>query len=215
MSAMSQATRLNRKRIALNDIYSGSLTVPGGYRVRNLLILVGIGILSASAWTVSAQDGTSWYGSKHPRPGHGGLEYHMRHGGGHFATAGQLGMEFPTPPGLYPWEAEPGPAPVIPAGGLVVGGSEHKITGHLVGANIHSLPHVAVQVEGVLAVTPQPPAFSDGESDQAGAATAQLSPPTASPAQLRPPGGTGPGRPVSGWSSPGLPGPGRPGSPQW
>jgi len=182
--------------------------------MRNLLILGGIGFLSTAAWTARADDGAQWYGSKHPRPGHGGLEYHMRHGGGHFATAGQLGMYFPTPPELYPWESEPGPAPGMPTGGLVVGGSEHRIAGHLVGPAIHALTHLTVQVEHGEAVTSQPTVPSTAGSDQGGVATAQPSPPTASPLQSRPPGAGGPGRPVSGWSSPGLPGPGRPASPR-
>jgi len=182
--------------------------------MRNLLILGGIGILSTAAWTVTADDGASWYGPKHVRPGHGGLEYHMRHGGGHFAIAGQLGMFFPTPPGLFPWESEPGPAPGMPTGGLVGGRPEHMIAGHLVGPAIHPHTHVTVLVERGEAVIPQPIAPSAAESDQAGAATAQPNP-TASPLLPRPPGTAGPGRPVSGWSSPGLPGPGRRPSPRW
>ena len=181
--------------------------------MRGLLILGGIGVFSTAAWTATADDGASWYGSKHPRPGHGGLEYHMRHGGGHFAIAGQLGMFFPTPPELFTWESEPGPAPGMPTGGLVVGGPEHRIAGHLVGPAIHPLTHVTVLVERGEAVIPQPTAPSAAESDQAGAATAQPNP-TASPSSPRPPGAVGPGRPVSGWSSLGLPGPGRPPSPR-
>jgi len=184
--------------------------------MRNLLILGGIGILGMAAWTVTADDGASWYGSKHARPGHGGLEYHMRHGGGHFATAGQLGMFFPTPPELFTWESEPGPAPGMPTGGLVGGRPEHMIAGHLVGPAIHPHTHVTVLVERGEAVIPQPTAPSATESDQAGAATATTQPnPTASPLPPRPPGAAGPGRPVSGWSSPGLPGPGRRPSPRW
>ncbi len=182
--------------------------------MRGLLILSGVGIISMAVWTATADDGAPWYGAKHPRPGHGGLEYHMRHGGGHFATAGQLGMDFPTPPEFYPWESEPGPAPGMPTGGLVVGGPEHRIAGHLVGPTIHPLTHFTVQVEGGQTVTPQPTVPSAGQAGQAGAATAQPDP-TASPLQSRPPGTAGPGRPVSGWSSPGLPGPGRPASPRW
>jgi len=182
--------------------------------MRGLLILNGIGFLS-TVWTVSADDGSSAYRSKHARPGHGGLEYHMRHGGGHFAIGGQLGMYFPTPPELYTWESEPGPAPGMPTGGLVVGGPEHRIAGHLVGPATHAPTHLIVQVEGRMAVTPQPTIPSATDTDQAGTATAQPSPPTASPWQSRPPGASGPGRPVSGWSSPGLPGPGRPASPRW
>ena len=162
--------------------------------MRNLLILGGIGMLSTAAWTVIADDGASGYGSKHARPGHGGLEYHMRHGGGHFATAGQLGMFFPTPPELFPWESEPGPAPGMPTGGLVAGRSEHMIAGHPVGPAIHPLTHVTVQVERGEAVIPQPTAPSTAESDQAGAATAMAQPnPTASPLQPRPPGAGGDG----------------------
>jgi len=187
--------------------------------MRTLLILGGIGFLSTAAWTATADDGASWYGSKHPRPGHGGLEYHMRHGGGHFATAGQLGMYFPTPPELFTWESEPGPAPGMPTGGLVAGRPEHMIAGHPVGSAIHPLVHVTVPVERGEAVIPQPTAPSTAESDQAGAATATATTqpppnPTASPSSPRPPGAAGPGRPVSGWSGPGLPGPGRPPSPR-
>ena len=181
--------------------------------MRNLLILGGIGILSTAAWTVIADDGASGYGKMHARPGHSGLEYHMRHGGGHFAIAGQLGMFFPTPPELFTWESEPGPAPGMPTGGLVVGGPEHRIAGHLVGPAIHPLTHVTVLVERGEAVIPQHLAPGAGESDEVGAATAQPDP-TGSPLPARPPGAAGPGRPVSGWSSPRLPGPGRPPSPR-
>jgi len=182
--------------------------------MRNLLILGGIGILSTAAWTVIADNGASGYGKMHAHPGHGGLEYHMRHGGGHFAIAGQLGMFFPTPPELFTWESEPGPASGMPTGGLVVGGPEHRIAGHLVGPAIHPLTHVTVLVERGEAVIPQPTAPGAGESAAVGAATAQPDP-TARPLPARPPGAAGPGRPVSGWSSPGLPGPGRPTSPRW
>jgi len=182
--------------------------------MRDMLILGGIGILSAAAWTVTAGEGASGQRSAHGAPGHGGLEYHMRHGGGHFATAGQMGMYFPTPPELFTWESEPGLAPGMPTGGLVGGRPEHMIAGHPVGPAIHPLTHVTVLVERGEAVIPQPTAPSAAESDQAGAATAQPNP-TASPLPPPPPGAAGPGQPVSGWSSPGLPGPGRPASPRW
>ena len=108
------------------------------------------------------------------------------------------------------------PEPGMPeGGGLGVGGPEHMIAGHPVGPAIHPLTHVAVRVERGEAVIPQPTAPGAAESDQAGAATAQPNPPTASPLPPRPPGAAGPGRPVSGWSGPGLPGPGRPASPRW
>ncbi len=182
--------------------------------MRRLLILGGIAILSTAAWKVTADDGASSYGKVHVRPGHGGLEYHMRHGGGHFAISGQLGMYFPTPLELFPWESEPGPAPGIPTGGLVVGGPERVVAGHLMGPASHPHTHVTVQIERGEAVIAQPTAPSAAESDQTVAATAQPYP-TASPLQTRPPGAAGPGRPVSGLSSPGMPGPGRPASPPW
>ena len=123
-----------------------------------LLILGGIAIPSTAAWKVTADDGASSYGKVHVRPGHGGLEYHMRHGGGHFAISGQLGMYFPTPLELFPWESEPGPAPGIPTGGLVVGGPERVVAGHLMGPASHPHTHVTVQIERGEAVIPKPTA---------------------------------------------------------
>ncbi len=75
--------RVVRRIVDASPLILLGKAVPGGYRMRGLLILGGIGILSAAACTVIADDGASGYGSKHARPGHGGLEYHMRHGGGH------------------------------------------------------------------------------------------------------------------------------------
>jgi hypothetical protein len=186
--------------------------------MRGLLILGGIGILSAAAWSVTAGEGASGQRSAHGASGHGGLEGHVRHGGGH---AGHTGMFWPTqqearPRLLFAGESEPRIAALgMPTGGLMVGGAEHVIEGHLVGPAIHPHAHVVVRVEWEEAVIPQPPAPIAVESDQAGAATAQPNPLTASPLQPRPPGAAGPGRPVSGWSSPGLPGPGRPASSRW
>ena len=185
----------------------------------DLLILGGVGILSTAAWTVTtvtADDGASWHGSKHARPGHGGLEYHMRHGGGHFATAGQLGMFFPTPPEPVTWESEPGPAPGIPTGGLVVSRPEHMIAGHLVGPShppAHTRHGAGRAVGGCDSAADSSQCRRigpGGRGDGDDAAESHRQPIVAAS-----PGAAGPGRPVSGRSSPGLPGPGRPASPRW
>jgi hypothetical protein len=186
--------------------------------MRNMLILCAIGILSAAAWTVTAGEGASGHGSMHGSPGHGGYGGQMRHGGGH---AEHMGIFFPSEPAHTFMEhvaGEPVPGPAylgMPMGGLVVGGPEHMIAGHLVGPAIHPLAHVAARGERGEDVIPQPTAPGDAQSDQAGAATAQPNPPTANPLPPRPPGAVGPGRPVFGWSSPGRPGPGRPPSQRW
>jgi hypothetical protein len=179
--------------------------------MRDALIVCGIGILSAAAWTVTAGEGASGHGSMHGSPGHGGGAGHMRLGG----HCEHMGIFFPTEAVHQITElvaGEPGPAPAylgMPTGGLVVGGPEHMIAGHLVGPSAHPLAHVAARVEPGEVVISQPSSGGDTQSDQAGAATAQPNPPTANPLPPRPPGASGPGRPVSGWSSPGLPGPGR------
>jgi hypothetical protein len=186
--------------------------------MRDLLILCRIGILSAAAWTVTAGEAASGHGSMHGSPGHGGPGGHMRHGDGH---AEHMGIFFPSEPAhqfmsLVAGELGPGPAYLgMPMGGVVAGGPEHMIAGHLVGLAIHPLAHVAARVEPGEAVIPQPTAPGDAQSDQAGAATAQPNPPAANPLPPRLPGAFGPGRRVSGRSSPGLPGPGRPPSPRW
>jgi len=187
--------------------------------MRDLLILGGIGFLSTVAWIVTADAGDSGQGSMHGSSAHGGSHStfagHMRHGGGYAGGHVFFSTQPETRSTLFAGEPEPGPAaPGMPMGGLVVGGPEHMIAGHLVGPAIHPLAHVAERVERGEAVIPQPTAPSAAESDQAGAATVQPNP-TASPLPPRPPGAAGPGRPVSGWSSPGLPGPGRPASPRW
>jgi hypothetical protein len=185
--------------------------------MRNLLLLVIVGILSIGVWTATAGEGASGHGSMHGPPGHHGLPGRMPHGGGH---AGDMGIFFPSVPAQQFMESiagEPGPAPAhlaLPTGGLVVGGSEHMIAGHMVGPAIHPHTHPAVRAEAGMAVSSQVTASSDDESDQAAMTTAQPNPPIASPLPPRPPGAGGPGRRVSGWSSPGLPGPGRPPSPR-
>jgi len=181
--------------------------------MRNLLILCGIGMLSAAAWTVAADAGHG------PRPPVvGGLVGHMRHGEGH---AEQMGIFFPSNPAHQFMEqlaGEPGPGPAyvgVPTGGLVVGGPEHMIAGHLAGPAIHPIAHVAATAEREEDVIAQSAVPSAAQSDEGGAATAQPNPPTASRLPPRPPGAAGPGRWVSGWSGPGLPGPGRPPGPGW
>ena len=179
--------------------------------MRELLMVCGIGILSAAAWTVTAGEGASGHGSMHGSLGRTGFAGHMRPGG----HCEHMGIFFPSAAVhqfIEDVAGEPGPGPAhvgIPAGGLVVGGSEHMVAAHLEGPTVHPLAHVVARVEPGEAVISQPSSAGDSQRDQAGAATAQPNPPTANPLPPRPPGASGPGRPVSGWSSPGLPGPGR------
>jgi hypothetical protein len=179
--------------------------------MRDLLILAGIGILSAAAWSATADAGASGHGSAHgPAPhGHGGLVGHMRHGGGH---AEHRGIPLTTPFLLGEVEASLA-APQILMGGVVVGGPEHMVAGHVEVPAIHPHAHAPLRVERGEAVIPQPTAPGAAESDREGATTAQQNP-TVSPWSPRPPGAAGPGRRVSGLSGPGLPGPGRPASPR-
>jgi len=187
--------------------------------MRDLLILGGVGVLSAAAWIVTAGTGAlaQDQGGVHGPAGRGGthsggFEGHMKHRTGY---PGLIGTGFQPEMRQLFGEPEPGPAaPIMLMGDLLGGGPEHMVAGHPVGSAIHPLTHVVVRDEGGEAVVPQPIVPSAADSDQAGAATAQPDP-TASPLPPRPPGTAGPGRPVSGWSSPGLPGPGRPASPRW
>ncbi len=186
----------------------------GGYCMRNLLILCGIGILAAMAWTVTA--GAQGQGSPGSQ-GQGALGGPMRLVGGYMS---HRGMFITTPPQLerrsllFFGEPETGPAPPgMPMGGLEAGVPEHLIADYPVVPAIHLLSNAAEQVEQQAAVSSPPIAPGGAETDQASAATAQPNP-TASPSSPRPPGTVGPGRPVSGWSGPGLPGPGRPARPR-
>jgi hypothetical protein len=117
--------------------------------MRDLRILCGIGILSAAAWTVTAGEGASGHGSMHGSPSHGGSAGQMRLGG----HCEHMGIFFPSEPTHQFMElvaGEPGPAPAylgMPVGGLVVGGPEHMIAGHLVSPSVHSLAHVAARVK--------------------------------------------------------------------
>jgi hypothetical protein len=178
--------------------------------MRVLLVLCGIGILGAAAWAVTADEGGHGHGSSSGSHGQGGLEAHMRHGGGHTEHVGLL-----LPTQLALGEPEPGPiAPEMIMGGLVVGGPEHMVAVHPVGPAIHPLAHVPLRVVPGEAVAPQPTDAGVAGSDDGSGATAQPNP-DASPSSARPPGAGGPGRPVSGWSGPGRPGPGRPARPRW
>lgn len=178
--------------------------------MRNLLILVGIGILGAAAWAATADEGGHGQGAAHGSRGHGGLEGHMKRGGGHTRHVGVL-----LPTQLALGEPEPGPiAPEMIVGGLVVGGPEHMVAVHPVGPAIHPLAHVPLRGEHGEAVVLQPTTPDAAGSDEEGAATAQPNP-DASPSSPRPPGAGGPGRRVTGQSGPGRPGPGRPADPRW
>jgi hypothetical protein len=184
--------------------------------MRDLLILCGVGILSAAAWTATAY--ASGRGPHGP-PLHGGLVDQMKHRASHVEH--HMGIFFPSAPAhqfMDQLPGEPGPAPAhlgMPMGGVMVGGPEHMISPHLAVPAIHPIAHVAARVESGQAANTQPTAPGADDSDQEGAATAQPNPPTASPLAPRPPGAVGPGRLMFGRSGPGLPGPGRPPSPGW
>jgi hypothetical protein len=189
--------------------------------MRGLLILGGVGVLSAAAWIITAGTGALAQDQGEARVhGAGGRGGHtpgftgpMKHGSYHPAN---LGLAFHTEVReLFAGQPEPGPpAPgMLPLGDLGVGRPGHLIAGPQVAASIHPLTHVPMRFEGDEAANPQPAAPIADDSDRAGAATAQPDP-SASPLPPRPPGAGGPGRPVSGWSSPRLPGTERAASPR-
>lgn len=103
--------------------------------MRGLLILGGLVILSAAAWTGTADAGGGGHGSGHGGHGHGGLEGRMTRGAGHVDLVGiLLSTEF--------WHEEAGPGPVAPemfSGGVMVDGSEHVVADHLEGPAIHPI----------------------------------------------------------------------------
>ncbi len=175
--------------------------------MRGLLILGGLVILSAAAWTGTADAGGGGHGSGHGGHGHGGLEGRMTRGAGHVDLVGiLLSTEF--------WHEEAGPGPVAPemfSGGVMVDGSEHVVADHLEGPAIHPMAHIPLRLEGGAVSIPQPTEPGGAGSGHDDAATAQPYP-AVSPWLPRPPGAAGPGRRVSGWSGPGRPGPGRPAS---
>ncbi len=180
--------------------------------MREMLILGGIGFLSTAAWTATLGAGGPGHGhgSAHGSHGQGGLECHVRRGGGHTEP---FWMFFP--PELYRAQPEPSlAAPELLTGGLAVGGPAHLIAGHLAGPAMHPHAHVAMRIESGEPLNELSTPFSGSESNEEGAATVQPNP-IASPLSPQPPGAAGPGRPVTGWSGPGLPGPGRPERPRW
>lgn len=135
----------------------------------------------------------------------------MKHDGSHSGHAGTL---CPTPLEAHPrlpfaGESEPRVTGLgVPNAGLILGGQERVIVGHLVGPAIHIREHIIQSVEQAEVPVLRVPAPVPAGSDHEDRGTAQPTP-TASPSQLRPPGAAGPGQPVSGWSEPGRLGPGR------
>jgi hypothetical protein len=159
---------------------------------------------------VTADDGVMKKGRPNPIYAPNDLRYHMRHGGGRHAVGGQLGMYFPLPPGIYPWLSEAAPAPSMPPGGLVVGGTEHRIGGHLAGLANHALAQSAEQVALRRAMHTQLRAA--GASEPTRHQPLQFS---SYDNEFLPslPGAIPPGQPLSGIPSPGRPGPGQSASP--
>lgn len=182
--------------------------------MRKLLIIGGIGILSAAAWTVTADDHGSGSGRGHANPARGGLEHPMRHGGAPSSLIWQFGMGWFSNPEAFPREAIPSPAPSIPEGGLVVVGTEHTVTGHLADLGLHPHTHVTAEPKHGHVLITQPAVPNASGPDQSDAAVGPPNP-TANPVHARPPGATGPGRRVFGESGPGVPGPGQPAGLRW
>jgi hypothetical protein len=180
--------------------------------MRDLLILGGIAILSALAWTATVDAGGHGHGSAHgPDPhGHGGLAGHMKHGEGHGETVGIVSST-----AILLREPVPGPVAIeLITAGPVVGAPEQMVEGHRESPAVHPVAHVPLRAEFGKAVIPQPTAPAVAGSDQNGATTAQPDP-NAIPWSPRPPGAAGPGRRVSGRPGPGQPGPGRRPGPRW
>jgi hypothetical protein len=196
-----------------------------GRRNWDLLTLGGVGLLSALAWLASAGAGTGH--GPHGSHGEGGLEEGSER---HFAGHGEFhGFPFPILYEFYaflsPGEPDAGPFPP----GLFFGGmgeagqdwltSEHHegpagdlIPGHHAGpadhhhAHVHR-PYLALLLHAGQVEIHQQVAQTGGDSDDAGAATAQPDP-TANPSFQHPPGANGPGRRAFGWLGPGRTGPG-------
>jgi hypothetical protein len=178
----------------------------------NMRLFLRVGLCGAVMHTVTTTAGVA---TKHIRPGRGALEYHMRHGGGHFAIAGQLGVYFPTPPGLFPWESEPDPVPSLPIGGFVIGIAGRVLISHPTGLTSHSSTHSTIPVyesEARVSQAFQRAAPTAVQLSREKVAAAQPRP-TAKSSRAYPPGIAGPGRPIAGWAGPGQPGPGQPASP--
>lgn len=186
--------------------------------MRATLIAIGIGILGAVTWSVTAGEGPTGHGMTHVASGHGGLVGHMRHGESH---TDRMGIFFPSVAFhqvVNQLSGEPGPAPAYvgsPAGVVSVAGVEHVIAGHMVSMAMRPLERVSARAERGDTVGPQPGDAGAADSDRNGPARAQPNPATAKPSVSRPPGAAGPGRRVFGLAGPGQQGPGRLVSPRW
>jgi hypothetical protein len=201
--------------------------------MRVLPILLGIAVSFAAVWTVTlaaadpqqgAVPGTQRQGGYE---GAGGLPQTsrvlsplgssspLRYTRYHTAPMGSGGLilyQVQIQPPLFPGQPGLGPAPPgMPTGGLDLGGPEPAIGTQPVLPAMHILTTAGEPHEA--AATPQPDAEGALAAPQAGVAPMQPNP-AASPALTLPPGATGPGRRMSGWSGPGRPGPGRPARPR-
>jgi hypothetical protein len=185
--------------------------------MRNMLILGAVGILSVAAWFVTSSARAQGLGSAHRPYSQERSEVRtvpVRRFAGHIGHT-FFATELETQVYVLPGEPDVGPvAPGMFTGAAFVGGTDHMTAGHLTGTRSHTNAQVHARVEQRDPLTSEPAAPGGGESNDTGAATAQPNS-TANPSWARPPGASGPGRPVSGWSGPGLPGPGRPASRGW
>jgi hypothetical protein len=188
--------------------------------MRNLMILAGIGIMSAATWMDSAGQGfqdQDWTHRPHARD-YGGLQGPMmRQGAGRYVRVGRHAILVVFPEQLIHGGPEFGPvSPDMFAGDLMAGDTEHPVAGPPPAPATHPHPvaHVPLRVEQGGAVIPQPAVPSAAPPDQREAAIAPPIP-AVSPWLPRPPGTAGPGRPISGQPGPGMRGPGRPAPPRW
>jgi hypothetical protein len=179
--------------------------------MRRLLILGGVGILSAAVWAVTCSARAQGLASKRDTSVQGGFECRIVHVQRHAGRFMHTFFATETEMVPYLFIGEPGQGAAAPGmftGVAVVGGTEQMTADHLAGHPSHPPAHAAVVVGQAESLITQPAASDAFDSDRTGAATTQPDP-TANPVSQRPPGALGPGRPVSGWSGPGLPGPGR------
>jgi hypothetical protein len=186
--------------------------------MRNLLMLAGIGILSAASWTASAGQGLQDQDWTHrPRPrGYAGPEGPMmRQGAGRYVRVGRYAVLVVFPDQLIHGGPEFGPvSPDMFAGDLMKGDTEHPVVQAPTVPATHPVAHVPPRVERGGAVIPQPTVPSAAPSDQREAAIASPIP-AVTPWLPRPPGIAGPGRAVPGRPGPGMRGPGQPAPARW
>lgn len=179
---------------------------PGCCRMRNLFMVVGMGI-SCAAWIAATEGAAEGHGGAHGGGLHGpgGRAESVRHGGVHSDISGILMVSQ-----VLHEESTPGPVAPEMFSGVP---SQHLVSDHAPGPSDHPFVRAPLRVERGEVVTTQPTAPAAG-SDDRGGATAQPNP-TGTPWSPRPPGVAGPGRRVSGQPGPGLPGPGRRTVPRW